>query len=368
MRHNVNQQAGVQFRSFSTPDRMAQLGKMDAKEVDAIAYLLSNGTPFNDRIWKDKRLSPVARELVESFRQMASRVPGSPAANMKVRRDVLSSVAVWGHYTLFFNLNPFEMSAQLVFEMAGKKHTFDLDGFPKDRPDLWQAWQMVANNPVATMTHQLLFIHAFCEVFAGWTIGDRKQRNPNCALGLITAFHYQIETSTRGALHFHGQARPICRRAPAAGPLPRRSGPGWVTFRLTCPAGPFPPIPRILARHTRLPSLACSQKPSGAFWRGTGRPQLPSARPSPTSAPASCARRWRNRSSRLSSASSRKGPLRTRVRRPQRRCGWPRTTSPWSVMASSPGRSSAPRTDAYRSRQSRCTDLLCNLSLTDVSP
>ncbi len=115
-----------------------------------------------------------------------------------------------GPYTVFITLNPSELNADIVFDMAGRAYTFSADGTPgPDRPDAAERYRIIVSNPTLSAEFFITFMRSFQTVFLGWPEGAPQQVDPNCYFGKINGGYFKHECTAGGA--FTAMANLSCR-------------------------------------------------------------------------------------------------------------------------------------------------------------
>lgn len=109
-----------------------------------------------------------------------------------------------GPYSAQLNFNVGESHSPEVMALAGRPYSFDALGRPSsDRPPAADRQRIVAGNPVACAQYFRASLEAFFDVLCGWPLGKAKQAAADCLLGHVAGYFVSIETSGRGALHWH---------------------------------------------------------------------------------------------------------------------------------------------------------------------
>ena len=206
-RHRVNSSAWVTMNNSSLVDLNATLAKSTDNDVLEAAELMSSGSSGWHLAKRLRSASTVVKALVRAFKVTAARVLGSPQSFSSLRSR---SIAMWhfsGQWTLSFTFNPSELNSPVMFELAGRKFTFDNDtpgGVPLGRPNMTERWRTVAQHCVANAQYLNIFMNAVQTDLFGWPPGAKRQTNPNALFGRITAFFWKLESSGRGGIHVHG--------------------------------------------------------------------------------------------------------------------------------------------------------------------
>ena len=185
MKHKVSDQSFTYFRNRTGLADL--LTRMSAWEVNAVFELLKQNKRFD---LKDEHVSPTVRELMKAFHAVAAEVPCTPSATFTVRNKVLAGWSMWGAFTIFVNINPFEKAAKFIFESAGQKFEYDVDSGVALGQDTTEAknkmYETIVNNPVACAEYNMAVFRAFVRAFFGFSLdGSRRQEYPDCVFGLV---------------------------------------------------------------------------------------------------------------------------------------------------------------------------------------
>ncbi|PNG99760.1 hypothetical protein TSOC_014455 [Tetrabaena socialis] len=155
-----------------------------------------------------KRLPAGATTLVRAFKKTSACVFGSPQSFASLRSRMLSVWYLYGPFNAYLTLNPSELSAHIVFRMAGRNYSLDLNGMPSsDRVKSAERYRTVCSNPVLCARFFNLFLlrcvfglaarsffnHSFCAVFLGWPPGATEQQDPACFFGQVLAWYFKCE-------------------------------------------------------------------------------------------------------------------------------------------------------------------------------
>jgi hypothetical protein len=205
-RHEVNTSARVQQRL--QPNDLEEIGNLTIRQYEAVLGLLARGARGSQHLSRlVQELPPGAGALVRSFKVAGGRVFGSPQSFASLRAKMMSLSFLLGPYTAFITLNPSELNADIVFDMAGRAYTFSADGTPgADRPAAADRYRIIASNPTLSAEFFTAFMRTFQVVFLGWPEGEPQQVDPHCYFGKITGSFFKYECTARGGLHGHGQA------------------------------------------------------------------------------------------------------------------------------------------------------------------
>ena len=169
LRHQVNKNAYVQMRL--TPHSMNMISTLSEAEVAAVATIISSnlrGAAFAKAM---ENQTPAVRALMGAFKIASSKVAGSAQSFLSLRSRASSCRLLFGCWTIFVNLNPSELNARVVYEIAGEEYFIDSDsGWPSKRPDTFARWKIIAKNPCAAAEFFHTFMRAFCDVFLGFPV------------------------------------------------------------------------------------------------------------------------------------------------------------------------------------------------------
>ena len=205
-RHAVYRSSWVQTRV--TPDVVERVGMITPAELEALQEVLCSKARGKARSDLLAAAPPIVKEVLKLIRMAEYRVQGSKSQCLRLRSQSMGLWDLKGPFTLFWTINPSELNAGVAFELAGKLVTYDLvTGEPTNRPAYSECWSLICNAPVACADFFHCFMRAFHKAFLGWNIDTGVQGDPNCMFGVVTGAYYNVETSTRGALHAHGQVR-----------------------------------------------------------------------------------------------------------------------------------------------------------------
>lgn len=239
-------------------DRVARITQASMAKV--FATLRLRGAALSAAL---AAFTPDEHELFRSFRYTANRVPGSQQSMLTLRSSVYAYYDVMQTFTMNLNLNPSDLTAHTVFQMASPNaedpvatfsYGHDADGFPDParRPTAGDRYKIASKNYVAAALYFRTVIEAFISVFLGFDPGESKQARPDwCAqlaetyllvkhwgpcvrlrsfatleaasthlfrsltpeipvaslsvFGRVTGYFFKFEVTSRGVLHAHGQ-------------------------------------------------------------------------------------------------------------------------------------------------------------------
>ena len=206
-RHRVNTSAWVTTNNCNRSDLRTTLAGASDADIHRATELVSSGATGWQLARRLADASDVVISLVRCFKVTAGRVLGSPHAFASLRSRTIAMWHFAGQWTMSFTFNPSELNAPIMFELAGHKFAFDDNtphGQPVGRPNMSDRWRIVAQHCVANATYMRLFLNAVQTELFGWPPDAKRQANPNCLFGRVTAFFWKLESSGRGGIHVHG--------------------------------------------------------------------------------------------------------------------------------------------------------------------
>lgn len=182
-RPQVNVQTKVQLNlSRSVVKNVADITPESLNGVFNFLRSTSRGSALRA---ERERLTPVQLDLLKGFKSVSNRVPGTPQSLLRLRSELWGYYDVAQTFSMNITLNPKDLDADIVFEMAGMKYGFKPGpwGEPdQDRPGSAARYKAIAANPHACAHFFELYINAFVSVFLGWDEGGRAQARPDwCA-------------------------------------------------------------------------------------------------------------------------------------------------------------------------------------------
>jgi hypothetical protein len=204
-RHLINLYASVKLKL--NPADLRQIAHLNLTDMQCAIRLLQTGLTGAALLRELDQCPDAVKTLMRSFRFVGSHVPGTPGGTAMLRlRILIGCWILFGPCTMMVNLNPPPLRSALVFELLGRKYTFDPAGMPNlaEQPTLQERYHLIARNPHAAAEYFRAFLAAFVHVFYGWPRGDVKQRDPACLFGRITNYFFHAETNQAGDLHAHG--------------------------------------------------------------------------------------------------------------------------------------------------------------------
>jgi len=222
-RHAVNDQARIRVRcnphaisrignaTVADLDRAVQVrGSADYETVHAANYQLIPQVACKRPSVQKKMMAsmnPLGRTLVRMIRQMSPHVPGGPQSKGSFRAKAMASPIVNGPATCMINVCPSELSAAWVFVIGDDPTDIKFNhatGACIGRPA--NARDYVAANFWGCADFFWAYMRAFNKFMLGWSLDEtvHKQEDPNCLFGIILAWMWSFEESTRGGIHGHG--------------------------------------------------------------------------------------------------------------------------------------------------------------------
>jgi hypothetical protein len=182
----VNVQTKVQLGL--TRGMVKNVGNITAESLAGVFNFLQSKSRGNTRSAEYAKLSTVQHELLKSFKSVSNRVPGTPQSLLRLRSELWGYYDVAQTFSMNITLNPKDLDAGIVFEMAGMKYGFKPGpwGEPDaNRPGSAARYKVIAANPEACAHFFELYVDAFVAVFLGWDKGDHEQSRPDwCVLCL----------------------------------------------------------------------------------------------------------------------------------------------------------------------------------------
>jgi len=209
----VNAITAVRLRNNSR--LLRDIARVTADDVQTFHSLLSHRGSAEDKRAKFGEASPCVRVLFDAVRYCGNTLPGTPAYLNTFRCKVFALWDRFGAPGLFFTVNPGELHVQLFCELAGQPYGYDSStGLPDARrQSAADVWKLLSRNPTAADQFFYAYMQALVEVAFGWDTAAGAQRPgaaDTCLLGHVSAWYYNVETSTRLSEHAHGQVCSYC--------------------------------------------------------------------------------------------------------------------------------------------------------------
>lgn len=129
---------------------------------------------------------PLIKRFLGVFRVTAAKLKGSAESLRSVRSRCGAANHALGPFSAIVNTNPSEMHSQTVMALCGRAYGRTPEGWPDARrPPSDERYRLVAANPWACAIFFEMFTAVWCEVFYGWPMGARSQRDANCLFGQV---------------------------------------------------------------------------------------------------------------------------------------------------------------------------------------
>jgi len=228
-RHTVYQQSRMRVKCSSEAARL--IGDASVGDMEAAVKVMQPPTMFASMLltcvvsaqavgkrptvlkalWRT--MSPAARAIHTAMKQMAVAVPGSPQSKASFRSKAMASPIVHGSATCMINLCPSELASAWVFvigepqpEDPNKVYKFGKSGACLHRMEKDVCRRFVAENFWACADFFWAYMRAFNALMLGWPLDENvhQQVDKDCLFGLVLAWMWSFEESTRGGIHAHG--------------------------------------------------------------------------------------------------------------------------------------------------------------------